>query len=82
MELRSRVVSPRTTQTDNNSRQEDATNTGQQLTPIIATPTLATQVNPFHNSIDLIAVEGKKLYKKATTSLPEYQRHDGDPNAT
>ena len=28
--------------------------------------TTATQVNPFHDSIDLTSVEGKKIYQKAT----------------
>ena len=28
--------------------------------------TTATQVNPFHDSIDLTSAEGNKLYQKAT----------------
>ena len=71
MELRSREVSRRTTQADNNSQQEETTNTCQQLTQTMVTPTLATQVNPFHNAIDLTTAKGKKLCQKSTTSLPE-----------
>ena len=79
MEFRHRAVPPRTTHADNNSQQEEVTNTGQQLTQTMATPNLATQVNPFHNAIDLTTAEGKNVCQKATTGLPESQKYDGDP---
>ena len=77
MALRSREVPPRTTQAIN--QQGDTTHVGQHLTQIMTTPTLATQVNPFHNDIDLNTAEGKKLYQRATTGLPDSQKYDGDP---
>ena len=48
-------------------------------TVTMATAITATQVNPFHNAIDLSSAEGKKLYQKATQGLPEDQKHKGDP---
>ena len=46
-----------------------------------ATTTMATtasQVNPFHNVIDINSAEGKKLHQKATQGLPENLRCKGD----
>ena len=40
----------------------------------------ATQVNPFHDFIDILSAEGKKLCQKATQGLPNEQKHDGDTN--
>ena len=36
----------------------------------MTTPVSAQLVNPYHNAIDLSTAEGKKLYTKATSSLP------------
>ena len=38
----------------------------------------ATQVNPFHDVIDLSSSEGKKSYQKSTQSLSNDQKCNGD----
>ena len=48
-------------------------------TVTMATAITATQVNPFHDVIDLSSAEGKKLYQKATQGLPDDQKYKGDP---
>ena len=40
--------------------------------------TIDTQLNPYHDVISLSSPEGKKLYQKATESLPNDQKYDGD----
>ena len=45
---------------------------------IMATVTTATQVNPFHEAIDLSSAEGKELHQKATQGLPDDEKHKGD----
>ena len=40
--------------------------------------TTATQVNPFHDVIDLSSSEGKKLHQKATQGLSNDQKCNGD----
>ena len=41
-------------------------------------PVTSHLVNPFHNTIDLSTSEGKKLHQKATSGLPEADKHTGD----
>ena len=48
-------------------------------TVTMATAITATQVNPFHDMIDLSSAEGKKLHQKATQGLPEDQKYHRDP---
>ena len=45
----------------------------------MATATTATQVNPFHDVIDLSSAEEKKLYQKATQGLQDDENYDGNP---
>ena len=45
----------------------------------IATAITVTQVNPFHDVIDLSSAEGKKLYQKAIQGLLEDQKYKGNP---
>ena len=40
--------------------------------------TISAQVSPYHDVVDLLSPEGKKLRKKATEGLPNDQKHDGD----
>ena len=40
--------------------------------------TTATQVNPYHDVIDLSSPEGKKLCSKATEGIPKDQKYNGD----
>ena len=44
----------------------------------MAGPTLPTQVSPFHSDIDLTTTHGKKLHQRATSGVPESQKHDGN----
>ena len=39
----------------------------------------ATQVNPFHDVIDLSSAEGKKLHQKVTQGSPKDQKYHVDP---
>ena len=41
----------------------------------MAIATTATQVNPFHDAIDLSSAEGKKSYQKDAQGLPEDEKH-------
>ena len=54
------------------------TNPTNQSTTTTTMATAASQVNPFHNVIDINATEGKKLHQKATQGLPENLRHKWD----
>ena len=56
----------------------EVNNDANQKNTNMATATTATQVNPFHNVIDLSTDQGKKLYQKANQGLPEEQKHEGD----
>lgn len=38
----------------------------------------ATQVNPYHEVIDLLSPKGKNLHQKATEGLPNDQKYDDD----
>ena len=40
--------------------------------------TTAAQVNPYHDVVDLMSPEGKKLNQKEIEGLPNDQKHDGD----
>ena len=39
----------------------------------------ATQVNTFHNTIDISTEAGKKLYQQATKGLPDEEKCDENP---
>ena len=55
------------------------TNAVQNIHNTMTAATTATQVNPFHDIIDLTSSEGKKPHQKATQGLPDDQKHKGDP---
>ena len=60
-----------------NINNSDTNTMNQNIEPTIMVTT-ASQVNPFHNVIDINTTEGKKLHQKATQGLPENQRYKGD----
>ena len=55
----------------------DTNPTNQSISTTTMAPT-ASQVNPFHNTIDINASEGNKFNQKATQGLPENLRYKGD----
>ena len=82
-ELRALGINAKTTEdieqtnnTNNNDPNSDSNSINSNN--IMATATTATQVNPFHDVIDLSSAEEKKLYQKATQGLPDDEKYEGD----